>query len=42
MEVLVVMATWRVAETQGRGLAVCLSPGIWMTSEHKPGWPRGS
>lgn len=42
MKVLVVMATWRVAGTQGRGLAMCLGPGIWMTSEHKPGWPRGS
>lgn len=31
-----------VAGTQGRGLAVCLSPGIWTTSEHQPGWPRSS
>lgn len=42
MKVLVVMATWWVAGTQGRALAVCLSPGIWTTSEHEPGWPRGS
>ena len=33
MKVLVVMATGRVAETQGRGLALCLCPGIWTTSE---------
>lgn len=31
-----------LAGTQGRGLAVCLSPGIWTTSEHQPGWPRSS
>ena len=31
-----------VAGTQGRSLAACLSPGIWTTSEHQAGWPRGS